>query len=248
MTTSADSDALQSTTSRARSDVRGLWRTILAVIAPLPLVAKGIEYVVSPVDGDATFRQTVAAYAADPSRVELLTALDVVFGALLIPAVAALVWVARRGAPRWATTGALLSLPAFSIAFFVLGGPQPARLTAQHGLDIDATAALTTAVIEDDPLFTVVSVLFLVGIVVGLPVVGVALWRSRAVPIGFAACLVVGAATHPFISGHVAQGIGLLVAALGFVGGSRALFRMGNDDFDLPALRRGAPAGRAQQE
>ncbi|HET6530972.1 MAG TPA: hypothetical protein VFH03_10235 [Actinoplanes sp.] len=37
-----------------------------------------------------------------------------------------------------------------------------------------------------------------------------------------------------FTPGHVAQGIGLLVGAVGFLGVSRALLRMRNDEFDLP--------------
>jgi hypothetical protein len=53
--------------------------------------------------------------------------------------------------------------------------------------------------------------------------------------------LMVGGATHPFIPGHLGQGVGLLVAAVGFAGASIALLRMRNDAFDLPAAR---PAGR----
>ena len=40
--------------------------------------------------------------------------------------------------------------------------------------------------------------------------------------------------------GHVAAGIGLLVAAVGFAGASRALLRTGNDEFDLPPLGKAA--------
>ncbi len=154
-------------------------------------------------------------------------------------AVVALVWVGRRGAPRLATTGALLSLPAFLTAFFVLAGPQPAVLTARYGLHLDAVAMMTQAA-ENDPTILLVGLLFLVGIVFGLPVLGIALWRSRAASIWFAAALVLGAGTHPFVPGHVGQGIGLLVAALGFAGASVALLRTPNVAFDLPPA---APGG-----
>ncbi|HEU5485486.1 MAG TPA: hypothetical protein VFU98_11310 [Microlunatus sp.] len=219
----------------ARPDARGLWRIGLALIAPLPMLAKGLQYVLSPVDGDAPFRDTVVAYQADLGRMALLVWLDVVFGALLVPATVALVWAARRGAPRLATAGALLSLPAFLTAFFVLAGPHPAVLTAKYGLNLDAVAAMTQAA-ESDPASLVVGLLFLIGIVVGLPVLGIALWRSHAVSLWLAAAIVLGAGTHPFVPGHLGQGIGLLIAAIGFAGASLALLRTTNDDFDLPPV------------
>jgi len=40
-----------------------------------------------------------------------------------------------------------------------------------------------------------------------------------------------------FLPGHVAQGVGLLVAAVGYAGASLALLRLGNDDFDLAPAR-----------
>jgi len=43
--------------------------------------------------------------------------------------------------------------------------------------------------------------------------------------------------TRSFLPGHVAQGVGLLVAAVGYAGASLALLRLGNDDFDLAPAR-----------
>lgn len=232
-------------TVHARHDVRGFWRTGLALIAPLPLLAKGLQYVLSPVNGDAPVQATVAAYQADLGRMELLAWLDIVFGTFLVPATVALIWVARRGAPRLTTAGALLTLPAFLTAFFVIAGPQPAVLAARYGLDLDAVTTLTQAA-ESDPTILVVGLLFLVGIVFGLPILGIALWRSRTVSIWLAAALVLGAGTHPFVPGHLGQGIGLLLATLGFVGASIALIRTTNAAFDLPPVTpngRNAPSG-----
>jgi hypothetical protein len=72
---------------------------------------------------------------------------------------------------------------------------------------------------------------------VGLGLLGAALWRSRVVPAGFGIALMVRGITHPFIPTHIGQGIGLVVAAIGFAGASVALLRMGNDEFDLPPER-----------
>lgn len=60
---------------------------------------------------------------------------------------------------------------------------------------------------------------------------------QRVVAVIFPIALLLGGATHPFIpGGHVAVGIGLLVAAVGYAGASLALIRTPNDDFDLPPV------------
>ena len=80
------------------------------------------------------------------------------------------------------------------------------------------------------------ALLFISGIVVGLPLLGIALWRSRVAPRWMAIALIIGGATHPFLPNHVVAGIGLLVAGIGFAGATRALLRMTNNEFDLPPV------------
>jgi hypothetical protein len=222
------------TDAKPPRDVRGIWRVLLAVIAPLPALAKGIFYLLSPVDGDADFKETVAAFANHRQLLDALKWLDVVFVAGLIPATFAVAWVARRGAPRLTTAGAVIALLGFFAGLTLLGGVEtPALVTVQRGLDVDSMAALDHA-LNNDPLLEIASLLFIVGIVFGLGLLGAALWRSRYAPAWMGIALMVGGATHPFIPGHLAQGIGLLVAAVGFAGASVALLRMTNDGFDLP--------------
>ena len=45
-------------------DRRGFWRILLAVIAPLPFLAKGVYYMLTPVAGDASFKESVASFEA----------------------------------------------------------------------------------------------------------------------------------------------------------------------------------------
>ena len=71
-------------------------------------------------------------------------------------------------------------------------------------------------------------------IVIGLGMLGVALWRSRQAPAWAGIALALGGATHPFLPGNTAQGIGLLIGAIGFGGASYALLRMRDDEFALP--------------
>ena len=224
------------TTAKPPADVRTLWRVLLAVVAPIPMLAKGIFYMISPVAGDADFDTTMRAFAADRGLAGTLRMLDLVFCVLLIPAVYAVVWAARRGAPRLTSAGGFLALTGCIAGFGLLGGiTTPPYLAAVNGLDPNVMRAFETTT-ENDPVYQVASLLFIVGIVIGLGLLGVALWRSRIVPAWFGIALLLGGATHPFIPTSMGQGIGLLVAAVGFAGASVALFRTRNDDFDLPPL------------
>ncbi|MEU4453621.1 hypothetical protein AB0F44_19955 [Nocardioides sp. NPDC023903] len=220
-------------TKRVR-DRRAFWRILLAVILPLPMLAKGIHYMLSPVGGDVTFTETVTALEAHPDMLETLKWLDAVFVVGLIPATIALAWVARRGAPRLTTAGGVIALTGFLVGMPLMGGVMtPALVTVQHDLDPASMAALDDA-LHHEPLLGIASLLFIVGIVFGLGLLGGALMRSRAVPVWVGLAVMIGAATHPFIPNNIGQGVGLIVAAIGCAGVSLALLRMTNDEFDLP--------------
>ena len=216
-------------------DRRGFWRILLAIIVPMPMLAKGVFYLLTPVAGDVTFKESVASFEANRDILEALKWIDAVFVVTLIPATIAVAWVARRGAPRLTTAGAVIALTGFFFGISLLGGVMtPALLTVQHDLDVTSMAALDDAV-HSEPLLGIASLLFIVGIVFGLGLLGGALKRSKAVPAWVGLAVMIGGATHPFIPHHIGQGIGLFVAAAGFVGVSVALLRMTNDEFDLPA-------------
>jgi len=187
--------------------------------------------------GAETFEQTVTLYAQHKDQLELLEWLQVPFLALLVPAAFAVAWVSRRGAPRLTTAGALVALGGLCAGFGILPGvPHPAHLTVRDGLDVGAVSALSTAV-EEHPIVQIGGLLFIVGITIGLLLLGLAMWRSGAAPAWMGWALALGGFTHPFMPGHVAAGIGLMVAAVGFAGASVALLRMRNEDFDLAPSR-----------
>lgn len=215
-------------------DRRGFWRVLLAVVAPLPFVAKGVFYLISPVAGDVSFDDAVAAFEDHRGLLETMKWLDAVFVVTLIPATIAAAWVARRGAPRLTTAGAVIALSGFFTGIALLGGVEtPPLVTVQHHLDPSTMSRFQDAM-EGEPLLGIASLLFILGIVIGLGLLGGALRRSRAVPAWSAFAVMIGGATHPFIPTSVGQGIGLLVAATGFAVVSLALLRMTDDEFDLP--------------
>jgi len=233
--------------ARLPRDRRGFWRILLAIIVVLPMPSKGIYYLLTPVGGDATFQESVTSFEAHRGILETLKWFDAVFVVTLIPATIAVAWVARRGAPRLTTAGAVIALTGFLIGMPLLGGVMtPALVTVQHDLDVTAIAAVDNA-LHHEPLLGIASVLFIVGIVLGLGLLGGALKRSRSVPAWVGLAVMIGGATHPFIPNHIGQGIGLFVAAAGFTGVSVALLQMTNDEFDLPAasLARGATSSQS---
>lgn len=219
-------------------DRRGFWRILLAIIVLLPMPAKAVYYLLTPVGGDVTFKESVTALEAHRDLIETLKWIDAVFVVTLIPATIAIAWVARRGAPRLTTAGAVIALTGFLVGIPLLGGVMtPALITVDHDLDFASMSALDKALLSE-PMLGIASLLFIVGIVFGLGLLGGALKRSRAVPAWAGLAVMIGGATHPFIPHHIGQGVGLLVAAAGCVGVSLALLRMTNDEFDLAPLSR----------
>jgi hypothetical protein len=96
-------------------------------------------------------------------------------------AVLGIAWVARRGAPRTSTVGAVLAtLGAFGHAVF--GGAMLVTvLMAGDAANREVYAGLLEEM-EFSPLLMVFAAAGLLGTVLGLLLLGVALWRSRAVP------------------------------------------------------------------
>ncbi len=222
---------------RAPRDVRGFWRVLLAVVAPVPMLFMGLYYLLSPVDGGASFESTLAAVAEHQDRYQWLPWLQVPFF-LLIPAMFATAWVTRRAMPRLATAGGLLAVGGISAGFFLLPGVESLQyLTVRNGLDVSTMTKLDS-LLEDAPTLQIGSLLFILAITFGLLLLGIALWRSRVAPAWMGIALALGGFTHPFMPGHLAAGIGLIVASVGFAGTSVALLRGTNADFDLPPIAR----------
>jgi len=115
---------------------------------------------------------------------------------------------------------------------------QMAALLDAHGFDVGSMARLDAA-FQAAPYVLAAGLFWVIALIVGQALLGLALWRSRVVSVIFPIALLLGGPTHPFVPGnHVAVGIGLLVAAVGYAGASIALSRTSDDDFDLPPLPR----------
>lgn len=224
-------------TTPSRRDLRTFWRTATALLLPLPLLCLGLTYLLYPGSSRASFAGEVAAIADHPVRMALLGWLEVPFFVGMVPACLAVAWVCRRGAPVLATIAGALTALGFGAGFALLpGGDLAAAL--QTGVD--------PAVLErvDDaswaaPRAELGIVLFLLGgVMVGLAMLGIALWRSRVVPYWFALALVIAGPTHPFTPNTTISGLGLILGAVGFAGVGWHLLRSRNEELDLPPAQR----------
>jgi hypothetical protein len=239
MTSSARIDEAGTTVERA-PDARSYWRIALAVAAPLPWAAMGLINILQPFAGDEDFGSTVAKVRDNLELVVATTWMALPFFAFLIPSVLAVVAATRRRAPRLAAWGGTLTVVGFGLGLGgVGGGGTPlAVVTVIHGFDVGSMARLDAA-FQAAPYVLAAGLFWVIALIVGQALLGLALWRSRVVSVIFPIALLLGGPTHPFVPGnHVAVGIGLLVAAVGYAGASIALSRTSDDDFDLPPLPR----------
>jgi hypothetical protein len=240
MTTSPSTENALSGVGRTH-DVRSYWRVALAVAAPLPWAAMGLVNILQPFAGDESFVSTVAKVRDHLGLVLTASWISLPFFAFLIPSALAVVAATRRHAPRLAAWGGTLTVVGFGLGFGGLGGGGTplAVVTVIHGFDVD-TMARVDAAFQAAPYALVAGLFWVTALIVGQALLGLALWRSRLVSVLFPIALLLGGPTHPFVPGsHIAVGIGLLVAAVGYAGASLALIRTDNDDFDLPPVRHG---------
>jgi hypothetical protein len=215
-------------------DARRLWRILLALVVPIPWLAKGIQYIVLEPDYDHSADQI--KYDMTHTVYTYLQWLDLLFVVLVVPSILAMVLVSRRGAPRLAAAATVLMGGGFlMVQPLNPDSDQLSWLAARHGRNPAAIGPF----IDDaaaDPRAGLGVLAFLVAIVVGSILIALALWKSHAIASWAAALVGLGGATHIFIGafGHVVHGAGLVALAIGCLAVSRRLLTMTNDEFDLP--------------
>ena len=82
-----------------RRDLRGFWRTLLALIAPLPGFLMAAKIMISPFGMDADFASVLAGVPGDPAREQLALWLGLAFSLTVLPATLAVAWSSRRRSP-----------------------------------------------------------------------------------------------------------------------------------------------------
>ncbi|PZH07928.1 hypothetical protein C1I97_17090 [Streptomyces sp. NTH33] len=216
-----------------------------AVLAPLPALALAAYMLVLPFRPDAGIGTAITGSAAHPGSARAALWLSLVFTLLIVPATMATAWAARRGAPRLALYGGLLTLVAFGAGIAAPDSGQAAFVAAERGLDPALVTALDDAV-QAHPAAGLLGVVFLLGQAIGLVLLGLALWRGGTAPAWVGVTLAVSGPAHLLGAvSSLACAVTWALTAIGYGGAAVALLRAGDDAFDLPPA--GGEPGAAEE-
>jgi hypothetical protein len=147
------------------------------VIGPLSLVLGSLFQVVSD---DDSVSASLAKIAAHPSGERAVIIFDLL-ATFLLPAMLYLMRLAGPRAPRLALAGGALSFVSWMAGLYSLGASDLLYDRAAQLTDRASAVSLVHAV-TSDAAFVIPEFLFIVGHVLGMLLLGIALWRSRAVP------------------------------------------------------------------
>lgn len=225
------------------SDARNFGRTatgLLLIVGPLLLT---IAAFVSPNTDHKNKVHELNAIAAHKGSYLAGGLIWLAASILLLLAAVGLIKMFRgpRGVTLGQVSGLLLILGSMvGVAWYALGALEYEMVNHQ-GLD---RQALATFLHKSDQTGTLVPLflLFVIGVVLGLVLLGVASLRTRVIPVWASVVLIVSGPLTFFSNGRVASGVAGLVTLVGLgVLGARAL-RMSDEEWDAPLERKRAQA------
>jgi hypothetical protein len=212
----------------AETNGGGRWRlAALALITPVgPLAIAGVRFVLPYRTTDDT-RSVAAAVAAHPGAASAVLWLDLMAVLTLLVGVFVVSSVAVRAAPVLGTVGAVLAVAGFAALSM---GPIPVDPAVEGavraGLDPAATARVLDAM-ANHPSAQLATGLFVLGHILGLVLLGAALWKGHAVPVWAALALIASQPLH-FVFAVITPNSALdatawLLTAIGFAAAGLAL-------------------------
>ena len=203
-------------------------RVALAIVAPLGALAVGAGKLLLPYASDASGAAILDGIAAHPALTDALLWSKLLIAVALLPGVLVAGLAALRGAPRLATAALLVAFPAWAAAMVFPDVDGVARAALDTGAPRDATVSLLDhlGAFAVAPAPAAVAI-FVVGHIVGTVLLGLALWRSRAVsaviawllaisqPLHFVAFVVLGIPALDFAA-YTLTAIGFAAAGIAF--------------------------------
>ena len=212
---------------RTASRVAG---AVSLIVGPLALAIP-----IAITDDDAPIAAQLHDYANHPalatlSNIVLLPAI------LILPAVIYAARLARRGAPGLAFVGGGLAALGWIAGFMSIGAVQIALYQGSTLAD-QAGAATLIDKMNGDPTYGTLVGVFVLGHVIGMIVLGVGLWRSRAVAPWVAALFIAYPVGH--LVGHainpVIDAISSVILLVSAVAVAAKILRTPNEQWDLPS-------------
>ncbi len=208
----------------------GFDRRALAIIMPIGPLAIAIVRGILPYntdDSNTTMAAKVIAHQGAETVVEWMTFLALL---TLIPGVIALGMLARRHSPRLGTAGLVLAFAAFMSLFWstAAGADNVALGAARIGMSPAVTGRLLDSM-GAIPVIGLASNLFVLGHIIGLILLGIALWRGRVVPAWAAWMIAISQILHfifaVIVPVHALDGLAWGLTALGFAAAALVLVR-----------------------
>jgi hypothetical protein len=232
MTTPTTSHRIDSGPTTRQSTPR-LLTLALALVAPLAPLAVGLGDILVPQPDESG--ALLDEVGANPGLASAAGAVALVAVLFFVPGVLAAGLAALRGAPRLASAGLLIAVPGWSAAFVFPDLVGLANAMTSTGIDrSSAVRVLDHLGSFASPSLAVAVMLFVVGHIVGTVLLGLALWRSRAVPRAIAGALTVSQPLHfvafVILGNDVLDGLAYLLTALGFGAAGWAVHRAARQD------------------
>jgi hypothetical protein len=201
------------------------------VVGPLAIVVGSLF---QPFGDSDSVSVSLAKVARHQSDQRALIVCDLIAG-LMLPAVLYLMRLTRTGAPRLSTAGGAIAFLGW-FAGTPLAASDVLYFHAARFQDRASAVTLVTSVTKDAG-FGVPVLLFLAGHLVGMLLLGIALWRSHAVPTWAAALVGIGPIVHIAMdgAGSVANACAFALVLVGMSRCAVQLLRSEPAEITLPA-------------
>ena len=182
--------------------------------------------------------QWTAAHLAE-ARIGSLIGLGTLF---IVPAMLYLMRLARRRSPKLAVAGGAISFAAWLAGIASVASVSTVAVYAAQQPDRAAAVTLMDK-LSGDPAMGVLTAVFVLGHLIGLLLLGIALYRSRAVPRWAAVLVGISPILHAagMVLSAAADAGTFYLMTIGMLGCAWALLRVPDEDWDL------APAGPGAQ-
>jgi hypothetical protein len=221
--------------TRSPRDARRARRLAAAILLPVAPLSVAVLRLIWPAFSAPDTAASLDAVAAHPVAQEAVLWLSLVMTLTMVPAVLAAARLARRRRPVLAMLAAGVNLVAYLAGATAIVAPDLLTLVAVRGEHDRAAIVPYLDAVNAHPTIGVGLVLFVIGHVAGMILLGAALWRI--IPVWASIALIVSQPLH-FIAYvalqiQVLDGLAWGLTVLGFTACALAVARTPDDDWDL---------------
>jgi hypothetical protein len=221
-----------------RRDTRTLRRTAAAVLLPLGPLTVAVLRLCLPSFTSDTSTATIRATSTALGRQDAVVWLSLILVLTLVPSVLAAARLTQRRAPRMSLVAIALLVPGFCALLFSAGDPMVRALAS--GVITPSDGAKVLSAFNAEPAIVVATVVFVVGHIVGIVLLGVAFLRTKVVPAAVAIAVIVSQPLHFFFAviapNRFGDGFAWGLTAIGFLVAGLRVLRTPNDEWDLPPV------------